>query len=116
MVPKPLQKLGGDSKTSLVSTIVLLYFIMKFHKCDTLLRTFLIVMKLMVLENYNDNLSYKSYFLRRKMVMMHKIFNKLIVQAYNNTGGTKRMKGEELIKSTDEMPAKDPPKVNSVTE
>ena len=73
-------------------------------------------MKLMVLENYNDNLSYKSYFLRRKMVMMHKIFNKLIVQAYNNMGGTKRMKGEELIESTNEMPAKDPPKVNSVTE
>ena len=43
-------------------------------------------MKLMVLENYNDNLSYKSYFLRRKMVMMHKIFNKLIVQAYDNMG------------------------------
>ena len=43
-------------------------------------------MKLMVLENYNDNLSYKSYFLRRKMVMMHKIFNKLIVQVYNNMG------------------------------
>ena len=53
-------------------------------------------MKLMVLENYNDNLSYKSYFLRRKMVMMHKIFNKLIVQVYNNMGVPKEWKVKNL--------------------